>query len=155
MRGRNVGLGSANGRISADWLFSDRTSRWDRRSRVGSRTSCTARLRYHPVQSGVMRPPHANNQLQILESQLVIISIQESIVDGGSIFTEGDGVAGLRGAELGGGEAACATCVSSVFRVGTTEEMDSSEITGSVMTSFSLSESTITDAWGRCISSLY
>lgn len=62
-----------------------------------------------------MRPHHANNQLQILESQLVIISIQESIVDGGSIFTEGDGVAGLRGAELGGGEAACATCVNSIF----------------------------------------
>lgn len=82
---------------------------------MGSRTTRTAYLRDHPVLSGVMRPHHANNQFQILESQLVIISIQESIIDGGSIFTEGDGAAGLMGAGLGGGEAACATCVSSVF----------------------------------------
>lgn len=80
-----------------------------------SRTSFAAYLRYHPVQSGVMRPHHANNQLQILESQLVIMSIQESIVDGGSIFTEGDGAAGLRGVGLGRGGAACATCVGSVL----------------------------------------
>jgi hypothetical protein len=62
-----------------------------------------------------MRPHHANNQLQILESQLVTISIKKSIVDGGSIFTEGDGAAGLKGAGLERGGAACATCVGSVF----------------------------------------
>jgi hypothetical protein len=62
-----------------------------------------------------MRPHHANNQFQIFESQLVIISIQESIIDGGSIFTEGDGATALIGAGLGGGGAACATCVRSEF----------------------------------------
>ena len=62
-----------------------------------------------------MRPHHANNQFQILESQLAIISIQESIIDGGSIFTEGDGAADVRGAGLGGGGTACATGISSVL----------------------------------------
>ena len=62
-----------------------------------------------------MRPHHANNQLQILENQLVTISIKKSIVDGGSIFTEGDGAAGLKGAGLERGGAACATCVGPVF----------------------------------------
>ena len=57
-----------------------------------------------------MDPHYANNQFQILESQPVIISIQESIVEGGSTFTEGDGASGLIGTGLGGVGSASAIC---------------------------------------------
>jgi hypothetical protein len=54
---------------------------------------------------------YPNNQFQILENQLTIIPIHESsFVEGGSTFTEGEGVAGVTGGGLGGVGSVCSIC---------------------------------------------
>ena len=105
-----------------------------------------------------MDPHYENNQFQILESQPVIISIQESIVEGGSTFTEGDGAAGVIGTGLGGVGSACAICGNAALGlVGTVGPVERS---GSMTPALAREgpfapEAINVDDWACSISSLY